>query len=89
MTLSELPVTVYCLHRKGVRLERCLRHSRNDQWVIRWDRDCLQKDGTWRYEFMPSSREAEFLKATRWDTPEEALEFWEQWVAEHDLSFLI
>jgi hypothetical protein len=45
-------------------------------WAIRSITGCLNKNGEWEYEPSPSNRDEEFLKRCRWDSAEEALEFW-------------
>jgi len=53
----------------------CLTTQRDGsiKWAVRRLGDCLDKDGYWRYEPQPSSRDDEFLAQCRFDSPEEAL----------------
>lgn len=46
------------------------------RWAIRDGRYCLNKDGEWEFEPMPSSRDDAFYKRCRWNTAEKALAFW-------------
>lgn len=43
-----------------------------DRWAVRCTCDCLGKDGEWRYEPLPSSRDDAFLAMTRFSSLEEA-----------------
>ena len=47
------------------------------RWALRNDRRyCLNKEGEWEYEPMPSSRDDDFYARCRWDTVEEAYDAW-------------
>lgn len=50
--------------------------EKGKRWVIRNGRSCLNKEGEWVYEPMPSSRTNEFIESTRFDTLEAGLDFW-------------
>lgn len=41
-----------------------------DVWAVRWKGWCLDCDGAWVHEPLPSSRDAEFLDRTRWPEAE-------------------
>lgn len=45
-----------------------------EAWAVTYLGDCLNHDGKWESEPMPSSRTPEFLGRTRWPTMEAALE---------------
>lgn len=45
-------------------------------WAVRRLSFCLNKDGQWEYEPMPSSRDDEFLARCRWPTVEAAYGAW-------------
>jgi hypothetical protein len=45
----------------------------HDTWAVRRLSQCLNDEGDWEYEPLPSSREDDFLERTRW-THDEALE---------------
>jgi len=54
-------------------------------WAIVNGRSCLNRDGEWEYESMPSERKEEFIARTRWATAGEALAYWRGWrTAEFD-----
>ena len=42
------------------------------KWAVREGGNVLAKDGTWELEMQPSSRDADFLTRTRWDSADEA-----------------
>ena len=46
-----------------------------EKWCVREFVDCLNKDGKWEYEPMPSSRDDEFYASCRFDSFKEAYEF--------------
>ena len=49
------------------------------RWVVKMDRSngwVLGKDAEWHWEPLPSSRTDEFLNNTRFQSPDEAYEFW-------------
>lgn len=59
-----------------VRLE-CVRQINGpDLWAIREKGCCLNKQGEWELEPIPSSRTDAFYKRCRWETAEDALKFW-------------
>lgn len=45
-----------------------------DKWAVYRNGSVLSKQGHWIYEPLPSSRDDEFLRQCRFDTPEEALD---------------
>jgi len=44
-----------------------------DKWAIRDSGCCLNKDGEWEYEPIPSSRDDDFMRRCRFSTMDEAL----------------
>lgn len=42
-------------------------HSQLNTWAVRWMGRCLDADGGWDYEPLPSSREDDWLAAHRFD----------------------
>jgi hypothetical protein len=48
-------------------------------WAITDHRYCLNKNGEWEYESLPSNREDEFIKRTRFTSVREAFDFWNKW----------
>lgn len=46
------------------------------KWTILQGGACFNKQGKWEYEPMPSSRTDEFIERTRWNSAQEALDFW-------------
>lgn len=79
-TLNELTVECYRLDFWEdvilVILERCGQRDGSDLWAIREGGSCLNKDGQWEYEPIPSSRDKDFIGRCRWATAQDALEFW-------------
>jgi hypothetical protein len=43
-------------------------------WSIRSGSNCLDKDGDWSIETLPSNRDDEWLSMHRWDTFEAAMD---------------
>lgn len=79
--MIDLMVMVYLLKEDKQRmvlitLERASWREFGEKWAIRMLGHCLNKDGKWEYEPMPSSRDDEFFKRCRWGSAEEAIEFW-------------
>lgn len=44
--------------------------GREDKWAIRQNGRCLNKDGEWEYEPMPSSRDEDFFARCRFSLDE-------------------
>lgn len=59
-----------------VRLERVKQINGSDLWAIREKGCCLNKQGKWEIEPIPSSRTSAFYKRCRWNSVEAALKFW-------------
>ena len=79
--LESLSVDTYNLEHWGTLIDVQLGRVRQlpgipDKWAIREMGLCLNKRGKWEIEPIPSSRTAAFLKRCRWNTAEEAYEFW-------------
>jgi hypothetical protein len=51
---------------RGVTVERCQQRDGSDLWAVRSGPNCLDKDGDWVYEPLPSSRDDEWLAMHRW-----------------------
>lgn len=49
-----------------------------DKWAIFDHGACLDKDGDWIFQPLPSSRDDEFMRSCRFDSAEEALAFWRE-----------
>lgn len=80
-----LPVQAYILDRGRtpgpdiwVQLERMEQRDGTDKWAVIRGQWCLCKSGDFILQPQPSSRTAEFLEATRWDTAQAAYEAWVQ-----------
>jgi len=64
-------------YRSGVTLDACRSIDGGYSWAIRQSNGfCLDKDGDWEYESMPSSRDDQFYEMCRFPTIEKALEAW-------------
>ena len=50
--------------------------EKGEKWAIRCTSMCLNKKGEWEFEPSPSNRYDEFFERCRWNSAEEALEFW-------------
>ncbi len=48
------------------------------KWIISNGHSYLNKDGQWEYPSIPSEQEDEFKERTRWDTPREAIQFFQR-----------
>lgn len=56
-----------------------LRNRDPKKWAILIGVRCLAKNGEILYESMPSYRDKDFIDQTRFDSIEEAVEFFEKW----------
>lgn len=94
MSLSDLEIGEYQLYRgshpceEDVRLVR-RRHWKGSRWSISAKGQVLGKDRNWYLEGLPSSRTEGFINLTRWDDPEEALVFWEQYAAKYAVMITV
>lgn len=61
-----------------VRLERCQQRDGSYKWAVRRGGACMNSDGLFEYEPMPSSRDDEFLMRCRFDSAESAYAAWEK-----------
>lgn len=59
-----------------VRLERMVQSDGSELWAIREKGYCLNVNGEWEYEPLPSSRDQRFFKRCRFKTLEQAVSFW-------------
>lgn len=55
-----------------IHIERAKQLEGPAKWAVRRLGECLNKQGEWEYEPMPSSRDDEFLTRCRFDSAEEA-----------------
>jgi hypothetical protein len=68
-------VRSYCIsHNSDVAIDRVRQIKGEDLWAVRRSGGCLNKDGEWEYEPMPSSRDDEFLARCRFATAREAID---------------
>jgi len=63
----------YSLLARGITVERCQQRDGRDLWAVRSGPNCLDKDGDWVYEPLPSSRDDAWLAMHRWQTLAEAM----------------
>jgi hypothetical protein len=54
-------------------VERCAQRDGSYLWRVTKRGDCLNKDGEWEYEPLPSSRDDAFLERCRFDSAETAI----------------
>lgn len=59
-----------------------IEHRGETGWAIIQRGTCLNKEGKWEFEPMPSSRTEEFFQRTRFKDEQEAFEFFEKVVKE-------
>lgn len=82
MKLSDLIISQYVLVDDGplgpayVTMDRVPQREGPPLWAIRESGACLNKQGEWELEPMPSSRTKAFFKRCRWKSAEAALAFW-------------
>lgn len=57
----------------------CIESRGYGHWAITHWNNVLAKDGEWEYEPLPSSRNDEFIKRTRWNSAQAAFEFLKSW----------
>lgn len=82
MKLSDLTISQYVLVDDGplgpayVTLDRVPQREGMPLWAIRESGACLNKQGEWELEPMPSSRTKAFFRRCRWKSAEVALAFW-------------
>jgi hypothetical protein len=66
-----------CLfHHRPVKIEARDQMNGDRKWVLKMHEWVLGKDGDFHYEPLPSSRSDEFIKNTRFDSPDECHSFW-------------
>lgn len=73
MGIAGLEVITYRINE-----DTLLRKTGANKWAIRRGSWCLTKRWEWEFELLPSGRSDAYLKRTRFDSPEEALAFWEK-----------
>lgn len=57
-------------------LRRCAQSDASDLWAIKESGFCLNKQGQWELEPIPSSRDDDFIERCRFDTAIAAYAFW-------------
>jgi hypothetical protein len=57
-----------------IKVERVQQLEGHDLWAVRRNGDCLNKDGEWEWEPLPSSRDDEFIKRCRFASHTEAID---------------
>lgn len=77
-SLDALVVAAYALP-DNVTIDRCIQADRTVRWAIRKSGSCLNTDGDWEVEPMPSNRTADFFARCRYATPEAAYAHWQRW----------
>lgn len=58
-------------------LERCKQRDGSYKWAVRRGRSCMNSDGEFEFEPMPSSRDGAFMTRCRFDSAESAYAAWE------------
>lgn len=72
-----LEVLAYALPGDGV-IERCPQRDGGVKWAIRRSGSCMNNEGEWEFEPMPSGRDDEFLARCRYESAEAAYAAWAQ-----------
>lgn len=57
----------------SIRIERARQIEGEPLWAVRFNGDCLNKDGKWEWEPRPSERDDEFLAQCRFPDAETAI----------------
>lgn len=74
--MVNLKVNAYLLKQKesGVDIEivRVRNRETDERWAVRDGQFCLNKQGKFEYEPLPSNRDDAFFERCRWDSPHEA-----------------
>ncbi len=73
-----LEVAAYALPKGEGVIERCSQRDQSYKWAIRRNGSCLNNEGEWEYEPMPSSRDDDFMARCRYDSAESAYATWSQ-----------
>lgn len=60
---------------KEIRIDRCIQPDNSSLWAIRSGGFCLNKQGNWEFEPIPSSRTNKFYKDCRFNSMDEAIKF--------------
>lgn len=58
----------------GVTVEQCIQRDDSELWAVRNGSNCLDKDGDFVHEPIPSSRDEEFTRMHRWDSFDAAMD---------------
>lgn len=59
------------------KIEEAQQMTGDSLWAVRRSGSCLNNEGQWEYEPMPSSRDDKFLSRCRWPSPESAYAAWQ------------
>jgi len=78
LTVCEFRVGEQTINYSPVRITEMAQLDGPPKWAVRRNGRCLNTDGKWEYEPMPSSRDDEFLARCRFSTVREALDALEQ-----------
>jgi hypothetical protein len=70
--VNELPILAYDAGGE-VRIDACRQRDGKTMWAVRNGFGCLNADGEFEYEPMPSSRDDEFLARCRFPSAQDAL----------------
>ena len=73
-TIFELGNCIF--HNRPVKIEARDQMDDSRLWVVKMHEWVLGKDAEWYREPLPSSRTDEFIKNTRFNSPNEAHDFW-------------
>ena len=57
-----------------ITIQRIARPDGPDRWAIKHHGNCLNKNGEWEHEPIPSNRDEDFLARCRYDSFDEACE---------------
>lgn len=74
---------------KSYKLRRMPQAAGPDKWAVYLQHSSvvLNKQGEKEWEPSPSNRDEEFMQRCRFDTPEEALEFYQDWIVNGERPF--
>lgn len=70
-----LVISAYALPGDG-QIERCSQCNGTFKWAIRRSGSCMNNEGEWEFEPMPSSRDDEFMARCRYESAESAYAAW-------------
>jgi len=70
-----LEVSAYALPGDG-QIERCSQRDGSFKWAVRRPGSCMNSDGEWEFEPMPSSRDDDFMARCRYENAGAAYTTW-------------